>query len=307
MAFNKLYDGTPRPDWARDVDVKVMMVPASKSLSERRKNPRLLGGENMVKVPRSISATVLPVSTKKDQDLQMVGRQGTPDVHGRKLKQLFLDRGHLMAFSLGAPRTSDIMFAQSRDMNQWLKLFSYESGTPAELGWRAMEIYLKFVAYQGLMGATDLPSAKDKVEVRSPESVKYGTNDWIDLPTIAPNAYADPNCFSDRTFLVKYRATTKFGGRKFDDVTEVEVEAHLQPVKRNSAPVHLLKKTYLNRTPFELEDALLDAQESAIEEKQFADCDPSARFALVKDRHGLGARALWDKWEEGLDWMNESD
>lgn len=288
MPYNCLFDGTPRPKWADDVRVKSANVPAAKCRSDRRNNPRLLGGFGEIAVPVSISATVLPVTTKKDQQRNLPGRGATPNAPGSDLARTQYDRGHLMAFSLGSPRTEDIMFPQARSMNQDLDNKKYEIGLPNDLSWRAMEIYCKFVATYGLEGKMLMPDPKIHVQIWTPEKVAYGEATAEYLPTIVPTFYADPNCYPNRTFLVHYSATCRYKGRHADDVTSIKVKVEARSINRKVAPVTLINKEYDNVSRLGIDDKILDAFEEKLDQK--------VRAAFKNSRHPKPLRLLFERW-----------
>jgi len=131
--FNQLYDGSVRPHWAAQVHVNYNTFDISNASSDRR-ILTLSRRRETVNRPNLVSGIILPTST--------TGRV-TEDVSGRDLARFPEDRGHLMAYSLGAPQTELIMVPQPRSMNQDV---SRDSMAPNNLNWRNMEIFLAYAA-----------------------------------------------------------------------------------------------------------------------------------------------------------------
>lgn len=152
--FRHLYDNTTmRPAWAGTCRVSCRDVTLPGAMSDVRAAGQ--AGQTVVR-PERVEAIVVPLRTP--------GRI-TMDVAGRDLSGRNEDRGHVLAYSLGAPMTSEIMIVQGRNTNEEIAAGG-ERGTPGELSWRAMECYVRFAALMSLMrGESYVPRLDDDVHV----------------------------------------------------------------------------------------------------------------------------------------------
>jgi hypothetical protein len=121
---------TLRPNWAGDVEIELESLPLSAVPSDlRSRDPQTR--PRVVDVPVTVEGVILPVST---------GGRTTEDVPERVLHYFPMDRGHLMALSLGGPDVPEQMVVQPRAMNQWV------STGDSTRRWRALEIFLAYAA-----------------------------------------------------------------------------------------------------------------------------------------------------------------
>lgn len=131
--FKTFYDETTlRPRWAGQVEVRSKKIQSSHSQTGSR------NAANTILRPCKITGIICPMKT--------IGRK-TKNVIGFNGKYYPLDRGHLMAYSLGAPATSSIMRMQPRIMNQSITNLDNQPGDIKNLSWRATEVYLAFLSH----------------------------------------------------------------------------------------------------------------------------------------------------------------
>jgi len=213
--FTTLYDGTPRPKWAGACTVETVDIHVPRAASDVRRAGNVGG---VYKMAKRVDALIVPVTT--------AGRI-TPDVPGRKLSGRPEDRGHVLAYSLGAPQTEDIMVTQGRASNQNIGLGG-EKATLAGLSWRATEVYLMWAASIGLTSGTKYePAPTDQIEVRSsgpgqrPDVTVAGVTE---TPVYrAPKDYSGPNAPKPR-FTLEYSAVVNYHvGYRLDMPTTIDL------------------------------------------------------------------------------------
>lgn len=208
-SFDKLYDDkTKRPSWAGDCKVTVFYTTISNATSDRRCLNLITRKSDSVPVVEEVSAVIVPVQTD--------GRI-TEDVHGHNLRHFKLDRGHLLAYSLGAPRTSDIMFAQPRGMNQYLEdtVNFQEKNQISNLGWRAFEIFILFLAIKGVKNEKVDFKMTDEALITGSFGKFHIKFKKYDCDLIAPtvNQYRSGSYNPEANCLVKYIAKVDWGRR----------------------------------------------------------------------------------------------
>lgn len=131
--FNIFFNKKPRPDWAGSITVEM------ESTTTRYSHDTPVIEYRQVERPTAISGIILPTSTK--------GRDPAPPIYGHNTAYSGLHKGHLMALSLGAPDTSDVVVPQGGPANTNP---NYNNGginvTPQEMSWRALEIFLEYAS-----------------------------------------------------------------------------------------------------------------------------------------------------------------
>jgi hypothetical protein len=148
------FDGhTRRPNWANPLTYEVEDVPAPQVWL--RDTP---WANRPQEITRSLTATgyIVPVST--------AGR-GTANVPARSLRGTALDRGHLLALSLGGPDLGYNVvpqpFAQNRRVHNVL-----DHAHMSALLWREFEIYIQWCAERGLRNEGGPPGPDDPIDFR---------------------------------------------------------------------------------------------------------------------------------------------
>ena len=198
--FELLYGGkTRRPSWAGMCAVSTTSIRIPGGPVDVRAGG-VPGG--WVTQPHRVRAIIVPVTT---------GGRETPDVPGRNLSGRPEDRGHVIAFSLGAPNTPDVMIVQGRASNQRIE-GGRESGVLPSLSWRATECYLRWAASMALTkDAKHVPSAGDAITVKAGNAgkaptVTVGGFDTVPV-SLAPGDYARAPA---PRYTIEYDATVHY-------------------------------------------------------------------------------------------------
>jgi len=143
--FDNLYNGKPRPAWAKSVTVELEAAHRTRVFSDQRddekKSSSLALDSGTLYRPTSVEGIVVPCQTP--------GRT-TADVPDRDLSGRPEDRGHILALSLGGPNVGENMVNMPTQLN---RSFVADGG---KLSWRQIEVLTFFNACQLLRG---LPQA----------------------------------------------------------------------------------------------------------------------------------------------------
>jgi hypothetical protein len=256
MSLKELYlfDGaTRRPKWAGVCKVGLKRVTLRATSSDLRAGNHQRAFYEDTLVPFTVEAIIVPVKTS--------GRS-TEDVSKRDLKYYYLDRGHIMAYSLGAPKTSNIMVPQGRHNNQKADK-GFEKNKPPALSWRAFEIYLKFMAIRGFYPNLSVPDLNDDISVLPPNDL-YINGVKCDLETPSLVDYGNNDLFKagPTSYMLEYSARVKYSNRAGSS-TALGLDVDISLLKSGQQPQHFISRA------FDLwdSDAALDARLDTIEEK----------------------------------------